>query len=278
MNNDSFLQMHLTGRDYWWYRAKEELLRLLLERFAPADPAQIDPHDPPLILDLGCGTGTMFGFLAEHGLVTGLEPSSAAARFAATRKTATLVRAAAGDLPFPDQSFDKVAMFDCLEHIEQDDCAVREAVRVVRPGGVVMVTVPAFSWLSSWRETQLGHKRRYSRTMLVRLLESAGLKLEFISYMYAALFPVLVLKSLKDKLIRPPEVMKSDIVMLPEPWNSLMAGWFIGEARLCNRFGLPFGTSLVCFARPGRLPSPAGPAAGAARVESGTGKAHNTSP
>ena len=188
------------------------------------------------------------------------------------------MRAAAGDLPFPDQSFDKIAMFDCLEHIEQDDRAVREAVRVVRPGGVVMVTVPAFSWLSSWRETQLGHKRRYSRAMLVRLLESAGLTLEFISYMYASLFPILAAKSLKDKIVNVPRKLKSDIVMLPEPWNGLMAGWFIGEAKLCNRFGLPFGTSLVCIARSWRSPSPAGPAAGSAWVESGPEKAHNTSP
>lgn len=264
--------MHLTGRDYWWYQAKEEILGLLFRRFARIPPVGEDSSHQSRILDLGCGTGTMFGFLAERGRVTGLEPSDNALHFAAMRNKASLVRGGAGAIPFQDSVFDLVAMFDCLEHIENDAEAVRETARVIRDDGLLMVTVPAFSRLSSWRETQLGHKRRYSRSLLVNLLQSAGFRPVFTSYLYAALFPILVLKSLKDKLIQPPRIMKSDIVMLPEPWNGLMAGWFRKEARFCNRFGLPFGTSLVCIARPEKSPD------SGKRVETKHENAHNTSP
>ncbi len=139
MNAEIFHRMHLTGRNYWWYRAKEILIDRLLTRYqrsggpggCPGDGSELRSR----IVDLGCGTGTMFGFLAERGWVTGLEPSEEAVRFAAMRGNAGLVRGGACESPFRSSSFDIVAMFDCLEHIEHDSDAVREAERIIRESG-----------------------------------------------------------------------------------------------------------------------------------------------
>ncbi|MCD4654889.1 class I SAM-dependent methyltransferase [bacterium] len=246
MNAETFEQMHLTGRDYWWYQAKEQLMELLLQRISPGPV----PPDGYNILDIGCGTGTMFGFLAEHGRVIGLEPSSRATEYAVSRHIAQLVRADASKAPFTAESFDIISMFDSLEHMEDDYGALVNARRMIRPDGTLLATAPAFQWLRSWRETQLGHRRRYTVNTLGKLIKTAGFRIHFISYMYAGLFPVLVLKSLKDRIVPPPRTFKSDIVMLPEPWNGMLAKWFIKEASFCNRFGLPLGTSVVCVAKP----------------------------
>jgi len=247
MNAETFEQMHLTGRDYWWYKAKERLMHLVLEQWDAGkhSTGNLD------ILDVGCGTGTMFGFLAELGQVTGLEPSIRATNYAATRHLANLVRADASKAPFASDSFDIISMFDSLEHMKDDEGALINARRIIRDNGILLVSVPAFQWLTSWRETQLGHRRRYTRKTLARKLESSGFHIRFLSYMYAGLFPVLMLKSLKDRLIKPPESFKSDIVMLSEPWNGILASWFSMEAQFCCRYGLPFGTSVVCLAVPG---------------------------
>ncbi len=108
-------------------------------------------------------------------------------------------------------------------------------------------------------------------------MESAGFQIIFCSYMYTFLFPILVLKSIKDKLFRRPAAFKSDIVMLPEPWNSLLAFWFGCEARVCARWGLPIGTSLVCIAVPRRCGAriETGPAT---RVEPHSEISENTGP
>jgi len=244
MNDGSFEKMHLTGRDYWWYQAKEHLMhRLLLRAGTPPQPDR-----KYRILDIGSGTGTMFGFLAEYGTVTGLEPSERAVGYAECRNIARMVRGDAARAPFGKDVFDLITLFDSLEHMEDDRAALANAREMICPGGILLVTVPAFQWLRSWRETQLGHRRRYTVHSLRRLLESAGFSVDLIHYMYAGLFPLLVLKSLKDRVIPPPRVFKSDIVMLREPWNSFLAGWFCAEAVLCERVGLPLGTSVVALA------------------------------
>ncbi|MBN1295186.1 class I SAM-dependent methyltransferase [bacterium] len=238
--------MHLTGRNYWWYQAKEQLMTRFLERVGP----RVGQDGQRQILDIGCGTGTMFGFLAERGRVIGLEPSSRAIAYARTRQNASLVQGDAAETPFAPKSFDLITLFDSLEHMEKDLAALRNARSLIRSGGALLVTAPAFQWLRSWRETQLGHRRRYTVSTLRYLLLTAGFTPVRISYMYAGLFPILIAKSIKDRLIRPPERFKSDIVMLPEPWNSLLTRWFRTEAEICDRFGLPFGTSVVCLAKP----------------------------
>lgn len=246
MNTETFEQMHLTGRDYWWYQAKEYLMELLLKQAAWELPLDRNAK----VLDVGCGTGTMFGFLSERGDLVGLEPSQRAIEYAATRHTGSLVQADATQPPFSEQTFDLIGMFDSLEHMDDDLAALQHARNIIRDDGVLLVTAPAFQWLHSWRETQLGHRRRYTRKSMGQAVENAGFTVHFTSYMYCGLFPVLVLKSIKDRFIPPPKTFKSDIVMLPEPWNSILAGWFSIEAWICSRFGLPFGTSVVCVASP----------------------------
>jgi len=254
MNEGSFLEMHRTGRRYWWYQAREKLMAKLLDgyRYSPLISGfdRVFNGSSERIVDIGCGTGTMFDFLAQWGWVVGIEPVESAIDYAALHKSALLVQATSDCLPVKGKSMDVVGMFDCLEHMDDDLMALREARRIITDSGVLLITVPAFPWLISRREKQLGHKRRYSKLLLHRILTQAGFQISFMRYMYATLFPFLVLKMVKDKLTPPPSHERSDIAMLSEPWNSILAHWFHGEAFICEKWGLPFGTSIACVAHP----------------------------
>jgi SAM-dependent methyltransferase len=254
MNAGTFLKMHQKSSRYWWYCAKETLVDALITGYAPVPGNSAGPAsgvaDQLKIIDLGCGTGSMFGVLSKKGRLVGLEPSRDALTYAATQNRAMLVQAGSCAIPFGEHTFDIVTMFDSLEHIENDLKALEEAHKIIRKNGLLLITVPAFEWLISWREKQLGHKRRYSKTSLVNTLNQAGFHVSFVRYMYAALFPLLVVKVIKDRLFPVPKTLRSDIAMPPEPWNTVLTRWFCGEAHICRKWGLPFGTSLVCVAHP----------------------------
>lgn len=148
---------------HWWYAGRREVVR---ERVADLAPGRA--------LDVGCGSGGTTAVLRDLGWsVTGLEHSPAGAELAASRGL-PVVRGDARALPFADETFDLVMSTDVWEHVEEDLDVAREAFRVCRPGGRLLVTVPAGQDLWSGHDVALGHVRRYERQQLVDLVRSAG--------------------------------------------------------------------------------------------------------
>lgn len=241
MNGAIFKRMEETGDRYWWYAGKRHLLRELLGT-PPTSPSG-------LILDLGCGAGTLLPFLHQYGRPVGLEPSADAVAIARKSNAGMLIRASAEALPFRTERFALVAAFDCLEHVPDDALAVRSIRSLLTNDGRLLISVPAHSFLRSHRDTQLGHLRRYSRRSLTALLEQTGFSIDFLGYGYACLFIPLLLESLRDRLIALPGQARSDIRDLPEPWNGWMSRWLALEAWWAVRVGLPVGTSLFAMAR-----------------------------
>jgi ubiquinone/menaquinone biosynthesis C-methylase UbiE len=149
---------------------------LMLRRLLPALPG-------PRVLNVGCGAGSLTLALLERGLeVTSVDASEAFVRRLEERiralhprSPAPVLVADAHELPFGDAVFDGVACGEVLEHLDDDARAAREIARVLRPGGAVVVTVPAgperFDWVDEWA----GHRRRYTAAGLAALLREAGL-------------------------------------------------------------------------------------------------------
>jgi SAM-dependent methyltransferase len=233
--------MHSLELRHWWFRGRRQLLVNLLRGVAAAGSG------PLRILDYGCGTGGNTSAYGSFGSVIGIEPDAAAVRLAHKRGGARYCRTSGTDLPFRDGSFDVVLASDVLEHIEHDGKAVSEISRVVRPGGSVIVSVPAHGWLFSQHDTALQHFRRYSKRAVRELLECNRLVVSRLSYWNTALFPVVCIQRLlasRRRTDRP----QSDTVMPPALLNEALTGILAVESALASRIALPWGLSLVAVA------------------------------
>jgi SAM-dependent methyltransferase len=168
---------------HWWYAGRRALVRRLV-RGVPVGRA----------LDVGCGSAGNTAVLRDAGWqVTGLEYSPAAAALARSRDL-PIVRGDARHLPFPDESFDLVMSTDMWEHIEEDHEVAAEAARVLRPGGRLLVAVPAGMDLWSGHDVALGHVRRYDREGLTALVRSVGLDVVAVDSWNVLLRPVAKLR------------------------------------------------------------------------------------
>ena len=177
-------KMHKLEDEHWWYQGKKYLIETIL------DHTDI-PHGQ--FLDIGCGTGIFLRILEKCGVAYGLDISELALSYCQRDGCRLLVRAAGGGLPFKDNSFSLVTLLDMIEHVDNDAEVLREAYRICRPGGVVVVTVPAFSFLWGRHDDAHHHKRRYVRAQLRDIGISAGFTLEKLTYTNFFIFvPVLL--------------------------------------------------------------------------------------
>jgi SAM-dependent methyltransferase len=230
----------------WWYVGQRAIAHAILE---PAVASFVSSRDAPLrILDTGCGTGGNLVHLAHLGRAVGVDLAPQATAGCRARGVAA-VRAEILTLPFPDHSFDVVTSFDVIYHawVRDDRAAVAEMVRVVRPGGLVLVRVPALRALWGAHDEAVLSRHRYTRTELVRLLVSQGLTLVRSTYCNSTLLPLLLARRTLDRLLRREG---SDVAFLPPPLEWTFRRVLLAEAALVRRGSrLPLGASVVALAR-----------------------------
>lgn len=232
-------------RDHWWFRGRRRILARLL-----------DALDPPLapgarVLDVGCGTGANGPALAAGGrFVVGLDASAVPLGLAGTgeRGHAARLRGDALRLPFADGAFDLVVALDVLEHLDDDRDAARELRRVLRPGGALIVFVPALELLWGLQDDVSHHRRRYGRAELRALLGGAGFTVRRLTFFNSLLFAPILAARLAMRL-RPPRALKSENELGGPLANALLGGIFALEAPLLRRLDLPLGVSLAAVAR-----------------------------
>jgi SAM-dependent methyltransferase len=161
------------------------------------------PFDGPL-LDVGGGNGAVAAALERAEIDTVLlEPSSSGVRNARQRGLRTVACSTIDDAAFRSATFGAAGLFDVIEHLEDDQPVLREVRRVLRPGGVACVTVPAYPALWSDEDELAGHHRRYTLASLERSLRSAGFSLRYGTYLFAALtLPFFALRTLPHRLLR----------------------------------------------------------------------------
>lgn len=230
----------------FWHVARRELLARLLRRHLP-------PKQEHQILDIGCGTGGDILLLKPFGRVFGLDSFDEALRLAAGKGFAELRRGSAERMPFPDASFDAAVALDVLEHLDDDVRSIREAYRVLRVGGIFLVTVPAYPWLWSQHDVVLYHKRRYFRSEVCRKLSEGGFVICASSYFVMLGALVNGFRKLRDSLfIRAgkPHVYN---VVFSSPVNALLLFILRLEQQLMRLFPLPFGLSIVVVAKKSSL-------------------------
>jgi SAM-dependent methyltransferase len=216
----------------------------------PAVAGAVAGRPPARILDVGCGTGHNLGFLARHGSAFGLDLNERGLALACTVGR-PLLRADSARLPFADAVFDLVTAFDVMQCVPADRESMREMARVLKPGGAVVVSMAAFDVLRGDHSEVWGEYRRYSRDSARALAEQAGLRVERATFMFALLFPLLLVSRGLQRLTRRFRDVRddSDISVPPAPVNGMLSSLLGAEAALARRVGMPVGSSILLVAR-----------------------------
>lgn len=229
----------------WWFVGMREITAALLGR--------LPIPKSPRVLDAGCGTGHMLGWLRNYcgaSDVVGLDTSPEALRFCWQRKERLLVRGSVEQLPFWDGVFDLVLSLDVLGlfDLERARVGFGELARVLCKGGILFVRVPAFQWLYSYHDRATSNVHRYNARELARCVSDSGLSLVRVTYANTLLFPLAVVRRWSHQ---PDERQpRSDVRPLPKAlrWaNPLLARLLALEAAWLRhvRWRLPFGVSVI---------------------------------
>jgi SAM-dependent methyltransferase len=236
------LQTHRAEDRHWWYQGRRTVLERAIERLGLPAHAQI--------LDAGCGSGRNMVELARLGTVTGVELSGTSVQLARERDAGEVVEGSVMDMPFDDANFDLTVSLDVIEHLEDDIGALRELRRATKPGGALLVTVPAYQWLWSGHDEINHHHRRYNRRTLLSAAQSGGWELESFTNFSSLTLPVAILLRALERFM--PSTTKSslDLWVPPAPLNWALRQPLNLEASVIGRGGsIPAGLSLLAVFR-----------------------------
>jgi SAM-dependent methyltransferase len=225
---------------HWWYRARRDILADYIAREAKL-PASAR------ILEIGCGTGHNLPMLARFGDVDAIEIDEAARAIASERLGKPV-----GVAPLPALTgvergaYDMVAVLDVVEHIEDDVAALKAMAECLKPGGCILIAVPAHQWMWSAHDVVNHHKRRYSKATLDAAIRKAGLRHNGLSWFNSLLFPAAVAARLAGKLTGKDD---SDDSPPPKLLNTVFETVFRVERHLVGRVPLTPGLSILTLAR-----------------------------
>jgi SAM-dependent methyltransferase len=237
---------HVEGR-YWWYVGLHRLVLKVLAEHVPDDR-------PVKILDAGCGTGGFLQRLNERsGHVVGIDLSSEAVNWCRVRTFSSLAQASICEIPFQNDTFDAITSLDVAYCLEPNDAFISfgEMYRVLKPGGVLILNLPAYNFLRSTHDIAIHTRHRFRLSELRSMLERKGFTIVLGTYRNTVLFPAAAaVRILKRLLPNRDADIRSDVRPLPEPINSALTSVLIAENALIQRgFRLPFGLSIFCVAR-----------------------------
>ncbi len=225
---------------HFWRIAKRSVILDLFERWAPSGPLRI--------LDVGGACSLVSQEMTRFGAVTVVEPEEASARFA---REELGLDARPGSLPdaMPVEGpFDVVTLFDVIEHIDDDVESLAAVRRLMRPGAMLLVTVPALQLLWSNHDVSVHHRRRYSRETLQRALVAAGFRVARISYHTCLLFPLVLAQRLASRARGVSAKAEYSVKVPAAPINAALLAVMRVEQRLIRKVDLPIGSSLLAVA------------------------------
>jgi SAM-dependent methyltransferase len=224
---------------HWWYRARREVLAALIRRVAR-------PPAGAVILEIGCGTGHNLAMLGEFGHVDALELDESARAVAQARLGRPVMDSPLPELAgVPERHYDLIGAFDVIEHIDDDHAALASIAARLKPGGKLVMAVPAHPWMWTAHDVVSHHKRRYSKSGLRRLIDASPLCPEAIGYFNSLLFPAAIAMRLASRISA---AKGADLGIPPAPLNAALERTFAAERHLVGRIPLPLGLSLFAVA------------------------------
>lgn len=241
MESSEYHKMAAVEDEMWYYQALHHQIGGLLRDYVTKPDARI--------LDAGCGTGGLIKTLRSQipgWSWQGVDASPLACELARERADVEVIEATLTDLPYAADEFDAIVSADVIYHIEDDEFALREMNRTLRPGGLLIINVPAYQWLWSYHDEAVHSKRRYGRRELRDKLIDAGFECMLLTHGNMFLLPLIVLR----RKFWPAPKSGSDVQNFSPMMNRVLRGVLAIEHRLLSIFGgLPMGCSLLAVAQ-----------------------------
>ncbi len=242
MNPEAYERMASLEDRHWWFLARRAIVAKIIAGLKLPPQARI--------LDAGCGTGGNLAMLRNFGEVEATEMDDGARTIAAAKGVAAVSPGRLPDaLPFQGAEFDLITLLDVLEHVADDEAALESLSGLLRPGGHLVTTVPAFSFLWSEHDEVHRHYRRYRKRELENKVRQAGMNVVYASYFNTFLFPLIATVRLGGRFLK--RRKGGDLVMPGGGVNRLLYAIFSSERALLGKMRLPFGVSLLLVARKG---------------------------
>ncbi len=240
MEHSEYAIMYRVEDRHWWYAGMRRITRSILGSCV----------DRPVraILDAGCGTGANLVLLGGYGQAFGIDIEPAALNCCRERGLVRLAQGSVSTLPFASASFDLVTSFEVLYHlsVQDDGAALAEFWRVLKPGGWLLLRLPAHDWLRGRHDLAVHTRHRYTTGEVRQKVSAAGFAVVRLSYANCLLLPAAVAKRLAERLF--PSPAGSDIGEPPQA-NSILEAMLAVEAGWLRRWNLPWGLSVLCLAR-----------------------------
>ena len=240
MKDSAFVVEAAIEAEHWWFVGRRKLFIREIAR------SQIELT--ARVLDLGTSTGTNLRMLRDSGFsnVAGLDLSEEALRFCREKYRGNVIRGDVTRLPFSHDWADLVLATDVIEHVDDDRAAIREIARVLKPGGVVLIAVPAFGLLWGLQDEVAQHKRRYRKREVEAMLFDAGLIVERSYYFNYLLFLPILLARTVLRLIRP-NLSSENEINFPL-MNRILSFIFTFDIATAPFIRAPFGVSVFLLA------------------------------
>ncbi len=243
MDKDFYLQYAAVEDQHWWFAGRRLILDQVIRKLNLPENSEI--------LEAGCGTGGNLRMLARHGKLSAMELDEIACKLANARQVIQVQLGSLPDnIPFSDQ-YDLILMLDILEHLDDDQAALVALHSRLKPGGWLLITVPAYQFLWSHHDDINHHKRRYVLRGLKQVVSKAGYTVRYGGYFNTFLFPMVAAVRYLKKLLRIDSSSGSsnDLLLPPKPVNQFLSLLFASERHLMDRFSLPFGVSVLLLAQ-----------------------------
>lgn len=245
MQPNEYEIMYNLETTYWWHTGMIKIMKQILGPTFETDSK---------LLDIGCGTGAKMQLLSSYCDVWGIDMHSRAIDLCRKRGLENVQTGDATALPFESDTFTHAICCEVLQNLPDDAAGIREAYRVLKPGGYYYISEQAYPILRSQHDISQGAVRRYTRARLRSLLSEAGFNVEKMTSANTVLFPLIAAVRLASKALHPPskvapEESHSDLKPLPKPANYLLRSILDAEGGMIKKVDLPYGLTIITLAR-----------------------------
>ncbi|MBI2268215.1 MAG: class I SAM-dependent methyltransferase [Candidatus Blackburnbacteria bacterium] len=242
MQTSEYENIYKNESSHFFYVSNHNIIISLVKKYLKVPPSKAK------ILDAGCGTGLLAKKLGRFGKVCGIDINTEAIKYA-KKRGARVKQGSVNKLPFKKDSFNLIVSLDVLYHKQVNDAkALEEFYRVLKPGGLVIVRVPANKWLHLNHDKHVHTRQRYSTNEIKRKIINSGFEVKRISYVNMILLPLAVIKQFAES-VTPKEEISSGVSSESKLLNDILLSLLSMESKIITYFDLPFGLGIVVVAQ-----------------------------